>query len=219
MNLIIGSDMYHLYSIWVKPKYNIKFVKAINESCKKYLNGPFIHYCLTDVPEEFINTDIIPIDVRSYDLEGWWFKFLFFKPGFCNPGTKCIFFDLDAKILKPLDPILRFDDKLILAQNPTKIIYNRLVNDSIRKKSIGRYYTIINSSVMMWKGGNHHDLYEKFNLDAEKYMIDYYGNDEFITFEYLDGYDLIDAKWIYHSKSKIDSIIQTKMTEDQMLNL
>ena len=219
MNLIIGSDMYHLYSIWVKPKYNIKFVKAINESCKKYLNGPFIHYCLTDVPEEFINTDIIPIDVRSYDLEGWWFKFLFFKPGFCNLGTKCIFFDLDAKILKPLDPILRFDDKLILAQNPTKIIYNRLVNDSIRKKSTGRYYTILNSSVMMWKGGDHYDLYEKFNLDAEKYMIDYYGNDEFITFEYLDGYDLIDAKWIYHSKSKIDSIIQTKMTEDQMLNL
>jgi len=211
--------MYHLYSIWVKPKYNIKFVKAINESCKKFLNGPFIHYCLTDVPEEFVNTDIIPIDVRQYDLEGWWFKFLFFKPGFCEPGAKCIFFDLDAKILKPLTPMLRFNDKLMLAQNPTKVIYKRLVNDSIRKKSIGRYYTILNSSVMMWKGGDHYELYEKFMKDPEKYMIDYYGNDEFITFEYPDGYDLIDARWIHHSLSMTDSVVCTKMSENDMLSL
>jgi len=211
--------MYHLYSIWVKPKYNIKFVKAINESCKKYLNGPFIHYCLTDVPEEFINTNIIPIDIRSYDLDGWWFKFLFFKPNFCTPGTKCIFFDLDSKIINSLDPMLQFNDKLMLAYNPSKIIYTSLVNKSVRKKSLGRYYTILNSSVMMWIGGNHHDLYEKFMTDPDKYMIDYYGNDEFITYEYPDGYDLIDAKWIYHSKSLIDSVVCLKMSDNDTLKL
>jgi hypothetical protein len=211
--------MYHLYSIWVKPKYNIKFVKAINESCKKFLNEPFIHYCLTDQPEKFINTDIIPIDVRPYDLEGWWFKFLFFKPNFCEIGAKCIFFDLDSKILKPLEPMLQFNDKLILAHNPTKIIYNSLVNKSIRKKSLGRYYTVLNSSVMMWIGGNHYDLYEKFMTDPDKYMIEYYGNDEFITYEYPDGYDLIDAKWIYHSKSLTRSILCMKMSDSDMLKL
>ncbi len=210
--------MYHLYSIWVKPKYNIKFVKAINESCKKYLNGSFIHYCLTDAPEEFINTDIIPIDIRSYDLEGWWFKLLLFKQGFCPTGSKCIFFDLDSKIIKPIDQMLYFSDNLILGHNPTKVIYQSLVNKSIRKKSLGKYYTILNSSVMMWYGNNHVDLYEKFMTNPEEYMIKYYGNDEFITFEY-DRYDLLDSNWLYHSRSKVNSVICFKMTDQDMINL
>jgi hypothetical protein len=210
--------MYHLYSIWVKPKYNIKFVKAINESCKKFMKSPFIHYCLTDSPEEFKNTDVIPIDIRQHDLEGWWFKLLLFKQGFCQPGVKCIFFDLDSKILRSIDEMLYFDNNLIIGYNPTKIIYNRFVNESLRKKSLGKYYTILNSSVMMWYGDNHIDLYEKFMNNADEYMIKYYGNDEFITFEY-DRYDLLDTKWIYHSRSKIDSVIAFKMPDEEIIKL
>lgn len=210
--------MYDLYSIWVKPKYNIKFVKAINESCKKFIKSPFIHYCLTDSPEEFRNTDIIPIDIRQYDLEGWWFKLLLFKQGFCRPGSKCIFFDLDSKILKPIDEILCFNDNIIMGYNPTKIIYKRFVNESLRKKSLGQYYTILNSSIMMWYGDNHIDLYEKFMNNPDEYMIKYYGNDEFITFEY-ERYDLLNAKWIYHSRSKIDSMIAFKMKDQEMIEL
>ena len=211
--------MYHLHTIWVKPKYNIKFVKAIHESCLKFIKTPFVHYCLTDDPDQFINTDITPIDIRKYDLEGWWYKLLLFKPEFCKTGIECLFFDLDSKILKPIDDMIQFSDKLILAMNPTKVNYKHLVNRSMRKKSLGQYYTILNSSMMMWKGGDHHTLYEKFMSNPEKYMIQYFGNDEFITFEYPNGYDLIDPKWIFNSASKINSTVSLKMSDDDMLNL
>ena len=218
MNLI-GSDMYHLYTIWVKPKYNIKFVLAINESYKKYGPSPFVHYCLTDQPDQFKNTDIIPIDIREYDLEGWWFKLLLFKPGLCQPGTKCMFFDLDSKLLKPIDNMIRFDDKLILAHNPSKVTHKTIVNRSIRNQSLGMYFTILNSSTMMWIGGNHHDLYEKFAKNSEDYMIKYFGNDEFITYEYDGGYDLIDMKWIQNSRSMIDCVFALKMSTKEMIDL
>lgn len=211
--------MYHLYTILVKPKYNIKFVKTIHESCLKYIKIPFIHYCLTDSPDEFIGTDIIPIDIREYDLDGWWYKLLLFKPGFCKTGIECLFFDLDAKILKPIDDMIQFNDKLILAMNPTKVNYKNLVNKSIRKKLLGQYYTILNSSMMMWRGGNHAELYEKFIANSEKYLFQYYGNDEFITFEYPNGYDLIDPKWIFNRASTINSVISLKMSDEDMMKL
>ncbi len=211
--------MYHLYTIWVKPKYNMKFVKTIHESCLKYIKTPFIHYCLTDNPDEFIDTDIIPIDIREHDLDGWWYKLLLFKPGFCKTGTECLFFDLDVKIIKPIDDMIQFNDKLILAMNPTKVNYKNLVNKSIRKKSLGQYYTILNSSMMMWRGGDHAELYEKFIANSEKYLFQYYGNDEFITFEYLNGYDLIDPKWIFNRASTINSVISLKMSDEDMMKL
>jgi hypothetical protein len=211
--------MYHLYSILVKPKYNINFVLKLNESCKTFLNVPFIHYCLTDQPEQFIDTNIIPIDVRPYNLEGWWYKLLLFKPGICKPKTECIFFDLDSKLLKPIDKMLKFNDKLIVGQNPSKITHKSLVNNHLRRKSLGMHFTILNSSIMMWTGGNHHDLYEKFMTNYEEYMIQYFGNDEFITFEYPEGYDLLDTKWIFNSTSLIDSVFSLKMSDDEFIKL
>ena len=72
---------------------------------------------------------------------------------------------------------------------------------------------------MMWIGGNHHDLYEKFMKASEEYMIKYFGNDEFITFEYQDGYDLLDSKWIYNRTSLIDSVIRLKMTNQEIFDI
>ncbi len=215
----IEVDMYHLYSILVKPKYNKKYVMAINESSKIYLGSPFKHYCLTDDPDEFIGTDIIPIDVRDHDLEGWWFKLLLFKPGLCEDGAKCIFFDLDSKILKPIDEMLQFGDKLIIGQNPSKITHKSLVNTHLRKKTLGMYFTILNSSIMMWTGGNHHDLYEKFMSSSEEYMIKYFGNDEFITFEYPDGYEILDMKWIFNRTSLVDSVFSLKMSDAEVIQM
>ena len=72
---------------------------------------------------------------------------------------------------------------------------------------------------MMWIGGNHHDLYEKFAKNSEDHMIKYFGNDEFITYEYDGGYDLIDMKWIENSRSMIDCVFALKMSDKEMIEL
>jgi hypothetical protein len=50
-------------------------------------------------------------------------------------------------------------------------------------------------------------------------MIQYFGNDEFITFEYPEGYDLLDTKWIFNSTSLIDSVFSLKMSDDEFIKL
>ena len=185
--------MYTVYSILVKPKYTIDDVINVHEMCKKYLCGDFEHYCLTDDIAQFEDIDFCtPIDVSLYDLQGFWFKILLFKEGFCKPGSKCIFFDLDSKILKPIEPLLQhIDGRLFLGVNPDKFD-SSYVNRVLRDRK-GKYMTMVNSSLMMWIGGDHKSLWDKFNEDPDYYMLMYPGNDEFLTFEY-DCYDIVDHK-------------------------
>ncbi len=197
--------MYMVYSILVKPKYTVKDVYAINTMCQKYLCDSFEHICLTDDVSQFQGLDFCKlIDVSEYDLDRWWYKMVLFKNGICKKDTKCIFFDLDSKIIAPLNSIIKHDEMLYLATNTDKID-SQYINAAVRHQK-GKHLTIANSSLMTWLGGDHEFLWNKFNSDAETYMLSYAGNDEFVTFEY-DKYDLIDHKYISTSYTKNDKAI------------
>lgn len=188
--------MYHVYSLLVKPKYSVKDVKRINELCHLYIPGNFKHYCLTDDMEQFNNNNFCElIDIKSYQLDTWWNKIILFKEGICPKNETCLFFDLDSTIIKSLAPILsNYNGKLTFATNPNKMHREFLV--SILYHRYGKYYTMLNSSFMIWKGDNNIDLWEKFTLDPDFYSSKYIlGNDQFITFEY-DNYHLLDEKYI-----------------------
>lgn len=213
--------MYHLFTILVKPKYNINYVKAIHNSFEKYVSLPFKHTCLTDDIKPFENENFCDvIDIGCYNLPTFWNKMLFFKPNaICKNNEKCIFFDLDSVILRDVKPILNYvDNKIIIGQNPSKINPS-YVTGAINSTGHGRHLTIVNSSCMMWIGGQHDKLWDIFNLRPEEHMIRYYGNDEFITFEYPTGYCLIDKRFIFSKGSESTSIYKNKMSAFEMLNL
>jgi hypothetical protein len=64
---------------------------------------------------------------------------------------------------------------------------------------------------MLWIGGEHDNLWKKFILNKEDDMIRYYGNDEYMTFEYPMGYRLIDRKWVLGDGTEKTAIYDNKM--------
>jgi hypothetical protein len=205
--------MYHLYTILVRPKYDVSFVKAIHESFRKNISSSFVHTCLTDNIEQFENENFCNlIDISHHNLPTFWNKMLFFKKDeICKNNEKCIFFDLDSMILKDLTPMLHHvNDFLLVGQNPNKII-DIYLTKAMNSPEHGRHLTILNSSCMMWYGGQHHALWEKFDVNREDNMLYYYGNDEFITFEYQSNYKLIDRKWVFGAGSEKTAIYSNKI--------
>jgi hypothetical protein len=213
--------MYHLYSILVKPKYNINFVRAINTACKKYISEPFVHTCLTDDIEQFKGENFCNvIDISHHDLPTFWNKMLFFeKNGICKDGDLCIFFDLDVKILRNLNPIINhISQKIIVGLNISKI-NRKYVTKAYNSPGHGRHLTILNSSCMLWIGGEHDDLWKKFSLDKDGSILRYYGNDEFMTFEYPSGYKLLDKKWVLgHGTEKTARYDNKMSSREERLN-
>ena len=205
--------MYHLYTILVKPKYNVNHVKTIHDSFKNNISYSFMHTCLTDNIAQFENNYFCNlIDISSHNLPTFWNKMLFFKNNeICKDDEKCIFFDLDSMILNDLTPMIQHkDDFLVLGQNPTKI-NTGYITGAINSREHGRHLTIINSSCMMWVGGQHQTLWERFDANREDNMLYYYGNDEFITFEYLKNYKLIDRKWIFGVGTENTAVFSNKI--------
>jgi len=188
--------MYNVYSVLVKPKYSVRDVKKINGLCHRYIPGKFKHYCLTDDTEQFAGENFCElIDIKKYELDIWWNKMILFEQGICPKDEICLFFDLDSTIINSLAPILsNYNGKLTLATNPHKL--NRQFISSIMYHKYGKYYTMMNSSFMMWKGDHNIDLWEKFANNADYYCSKYIlGNDQFMTFEY-DNFHLLDEKYI-----------------------
>jgi hypothetical protein len=194
--------MYHVYSLLVKPKYSVNDVKKINQLCKMHIPGNFKHYCLTDDLEQFAGSDFCElINVKEYRLDTWWNKLLLFKQGICPKNEICLFFDLDSSIVNSLAPILsNYNGKLTLATNPHKIT-SQYLSTAIYHK-YGKYFTMMNSSFMMWKGDCNIDLWEKFAKDPDYYSSKYIlGNDQFMTYEY-ENYHLLSERYItdFHLK-------------------
>lgn len=206
------TPMYHLYTLLVRPKYNINFVKAIHSSFKANMKFPFEHTCITDNISQFKGENFCNlIDISHHNLPTFWNKLLFFKNDeICKKDQKCIFFDLDAKILNDVTPMLQHDNYLTLGLNPSKLndIY---ISKAINTPEHGRHLTIVNSSCMMWIGGQHQNLWDTFNADRENNILYYYGNDEFITFNYGSNYRLIDSKWIFWHGSEKTAIYSNKI--------
>ncbi len=153
-------------------KYSAEDVnKIVEDTGRKYT-----YICFTDDP-----TGLDPIVVAwplPDDIEGHWYKvWMFSQRGFGD----VLYLDLDVRIQKNIDHLWKYLD-----EHPT-IAYtywkNREFPDYDGDTHGMRYLSNYNSSVMLWKDGTVHHIWEHFERNSDYYMVKYFGDDRFLWHE------------------------------------
>lgn len=138
------------------PEYVIKLRSMVT----RHLTRKHTFVCLTDRPSQFKNTGVktIPVPPPTYGTFAWWRKLFLFNPAIGElQFGRCLYLDLDTLIFNSLDPIVDFNSDLSL-----------IPDDAPNFKGKGRRLTVkkFNSSVMVWDGGRHNDLFYDFDFDV-----------------------------------------------------
>jgi uncharacterized Rossmann fold enzyme len=162
----------HLTVACVKwgDKYPAEYVNILHAMVTKNLNRPFDFVCLTDNPEG-LDEHIKTVELKS-ELKGWWNKIELFNPALFTKG-RILYLDLDVCITGSLDELADSHGIIFDWHLPT-----------------------YNSSVMVWKAGDHSDVYTKFTHEiADKY----HGDQDWIT--ELAGWPILPANWCVSYRS------------------
>lgn len=149
-----------------KKAYEADDVRLLQRQVARNLSVPHQFVCVTDKTELFDNDSSIiavPIDRRIY------------KPGTCfaklhpfSPDAKRVFgdyvlsIDLDSIIVGDLEPLLRFNEDIVLWENP---LYREKedTTPSVLKQIVKNQYCAYNTSVMLHRCGSMCEVYNAFN--------------------------------------------------------
>jgi hypothetical protein len=109
--------------------------------------------CLTDAPAAlpaYIET--LPARVPSH-LFGWWAKVQLFNPAL-QLGDRVMYFDLDTLLLRSLEDIIHYPAPFALAPDGAPHFKPKGPRVCVKR---------FNSSVMVWDGGVHPELFTDWN--------------------------------------------------------
>lgn len=104
-------------------KYGPEYVNKLYTSIKRFCHSPIRFICLTD-DINGLDHSIETIDIRQYQLEGWWNKALLFNKKCLKLDKPFIYIDLDEVIIDWLDPIFLLDSPIMLIRDFTYFSYN-----------------------------------------------------------------------------------------------
>jgi len=157
-------------------KYSDDYVLKLKSMCERHLpHREFV--CVTDKPVEGVNCNPL-----IGPLPSWWGKIHLFQRGLF-PGDN-IYIDLDVVITANLTPLAA-----CLKLAPTKLwtvddfgypLSKPRAVDPHTKKLLGGVGTI-NSSVMLWRGDTHSEVYAAWDKFTPDVMEDLHGDQNWIT--------------------------------------
>jgi len=168
-------------------KYSAEHVNRLYRMVEKNTSLPFSFYCLTEDPTG-LECNVIPLD-ESLDMKAWWWKICLFDKDM--PQGYNLYFDLDVVIQGNIDCLMEPTDVLRLIDYSTEETDGEDINEHIR--------TYYNSSIMVWKTGTHHDVYEKCISDWKYYESVYMGLDRFFAYE-VDQSRFAPLPWVMYSR-------------------
>lgn len=131
--------------------YTAEYVERLHAMVTRWCDRPFRFVCLTDQPWLFS----APIEtVAIAKLAGFapWSKLELFNPERRWTG-RVLYLDLDSLIVAPLAPIIDYPATFAITADPP-VAGHRTI-DSFGRIIVRRF----NSSVMVWDGGTHTQLY------------------------------------------------------------
>ncbi len=134
--------------------YTVEYVTRLYAMVERWIDRPFRFVCLTDQPWLF-TAPIESVPVKKLAGFAPWTKLELFNPVRQWPG-RVLYLDLDSLIVAPLAPILDFPAPFAITADPPRFGQKSL--DSFGRRIIRRF----NSSVMVWDGGTHTDLYTEW---------------------------------------------------------
>lgn len=153
--------------------YSADYVVRLERMVRRYLSRPFTFVCVADEhtePELYAARRTMaswPISVMVVDSvasrvppngAGYWNKVQLFDPALQLRG-RVLFLDLDTLVVAPLDPIVDYPASLALTEDALVVERARLDRDRYGRRLVRRF----NSSVMVWDGGTHTDLWTRWS--------------------------------------------------------
>lgn len=135
--------------------YSRDYVRILRNMVSRHLTVPYEFVCLTDDPEPMQNVKSIVQPNAGYK-KGWWYKVHMFDPSLPLADT-ILYFDLDVVIHNNIDKLTNTQKGKILG-----------IRDFNRKFSIN--WKSLNSSVMCWERGWHHNIFHDFQKNPRQAM-------------------------------------------------
>ena len=169
-------------------KFSYKHVNRLYRMVCKNYKDDFTFICYTEDPTGISSeVQIVPLDLNE-DLEKWWWKLTLFK----QISDDTLFFDLDVVIQ---NDITHF--KSYINRDRLTVIKAYWKPD---KEFPDMNY---NSSVMCWSG-DLRNIWQKFSLQPDYYMLQYNGIDSFLYYECSYMLNTFPRKEIYSRLFGID---------------
>ena len=152
---------------------------------ERNLTLPYTFVCFTDDSRD-INSNIHIEPLPALPVTGWWFKPMFFDPGFRLQGT-ILFLDLDLIIFRNIDRLFTY--------KPDKFCIIRDFNRYIIKN-----YDKFNSSVFRLSTGQHSQVYTDFAKDSRNVRKKHHGDQDWIRHCIKNNYEYWPDEWIQSYK-------------------
>jgi len=169
--------MFNIVCVKVGTKYKANDVNRLYRMVELNMEKPFNFYCFTDDEEGLL----LPIKKkRVYDLplHTYWWKMTIFDKTMWDNNEPTLYFDLDVIIQSDITYLFEKVNRKLL-----RIGY--IGTDDWIKTTEGnqgmKYVAEVNSSIMLYYAQDLHLIYEKFMLDAEINIEEYFGMCRYLT--------------------------------------
>lgn len=168
--------------------YNHEYVNRLYSMVSRNITLDFKFYCLTEKPYK-LHPDIIPIELPSIEVKGWWFKPYMFSNNLGIKGV-ILYLDLDVVITGDLDKLLTYEPgKLCVPQD-----FTRAQVPSIKR---------INSSVCKFNAGKHEFIWKSYLKDYTRIATAYHGDQDYLWKVTQYTAHLFPKEWIQSYKWEI----------------
>jgi hypothetical protein len=153
--------------------YSVDYVVRLERMVRRYLQRPFTFVCLgdADTTREIVHASVTEPGFSPYVIQikslagvvpdngsGYWNKLRLFDPLLELRG-RVLFLDLDTLIVAPLDPIVDYPAGLALTTDALVTERAHIDRDRYGRRLVRRF----NSSVMVFDGGTHADLWTRWS--------------------------------------------------------
>lgn len=138
------------------------YVTRLRSMVARHLSMEHRFVCLTDRPSYFKGTDICTVEIPppTTGVFAWWRKLHLFDSSIKElQSGRCMYLDLDTLVLKSLDEIANFNAEFALVPDDAPNFHGKELRVTVKK---------FNSSVMVWNGGEHNDLFKDFRVSISR---------------------------------------------------
>ena len=168
-------------------KYNADYVNKLYSMVTRNCTVPHQFVCFTEDPKGIHpKVRIEPLPQQMSQVQGWWYKPMFFDPGLALQGT-ILYIDLDVIIFNNIDYLFSFEpDKFCIIRD-----FNRVSRHDWRR---------MNSSVFRLETGKQSHVYTKFMEDPIQNMRRMHGDQDWIYQQVKEDWAFWPNDWIMSYK-------------------
>lgn len=162
-------------------------VVRLRQSVERYIDRPFKFYALTNDVNAVIPAEKI---ILKHDWPGWWAKMELHRPDL--PKGRTLYLDLDSHIINSLGPILDYPGDLVMFDTKA----NKYKRETSKRSTDGKIFIHkYQAATMLFDPGSMVGMYDKFKMNAEKYMK-LYRSDQDVMGEWIPDQPTFPKEWM-----------------------